>query len=271
MPNQSNPATARQTAHSAHPAEAPVQSAALHPTQDALLDAAEELFSAWGYAAVGIREIAERARANIAAIKYHFGSKSELYLATVRRAMSRGDATAVWDVLRPFERPGSGDPELAAITLARFIRLFLDRMLTEDKQGGPRCCALMLREAAEPSEAIDAVVRDFVEPHQAMLMNVLRVVAGDRPLAPAELAASATSVMSQILHYRIFRPFLDRMPQTAGHARDLDLVSRHIARFSLRGVGFDERLIDPVIDAAMTTDPPADTNQSRQLAPARRR
>ena len=63
-------------------------------THDALLDVAERLFGEKGYAAVGIREIAEQAGANIAAIKYHFGSKSDLYLQTVRRAMARREAVA---------------------------------------------------------------------------------------------------------------------------------------------------------------------------------
>ena len=56
-------------------------------TRAALLDAAEALFSRKGYAAVGIREIVEQADVNIAAIKYHFGSKADLYTETVRRAM----------------------------------------------------------------------------------------------------------------------------------------------------------------------------------------
>jgi hypothetical protein len=170
--------------------------------------------------------------------------------------MSRSEATGVWDVLRPFEQPVSSDPHRAAVALTRFIGLFLDRQLSEDEHGGPRCCALMLREAAEPSEAIDAVVRDFIQPHQRMLMNVLSAAAGadNQSLTPAELAASATSVIGQILHYRIFRPFLDRMPQTAANAHDLDYLARHIARFSLRGIGFDQTRIASAIDEAMATD-----------------
>jgi AcrR family transcriptional regulator len=231
---------------------APVQ---VHPTHDALLDAAEELFAQHGYAAVGIREIAERAKANIAAIKYHFGSKSELYLATVRRAMSRGEAAAAWDALRGFEPDGTlaRDSHGAAAALVRFVRLLLDRMINDTPENEPRCCALMLREAAEPSEAIDAVVRDFIEPSQGLLMNVLRAVAGAPGMPEAQLAASATSVMSQILHYRIFRPFLDRMPQTAPHAHDVDYLAAHIARFSLRAVGLPEPAIDSAIAAALRT------------------
>ncbi|MHC5046996.1 MAG: TetR/AcrR family transcriptional regulator [Planctomycetota bacterium] len=72
-------------------------------TRGSLLDAAEELFSRKGYAAVGIREITDAAGVNIAAIKYHFGSKSELYLETVKRAMERSESSwiATWRRSRP--------------------------------------------------------------------------------------------------------------------------------------------------------------------------
>jgi TetR/AcrR family transcriptional regulator, regulator of cefoperazone and chloramphenicol sensitivity len=256
FPTPSNHSTlhlnASAQATSAPPAAATPPTHPTHPTQDALLDAAEELFSERGYAAVGIREIAERARANIAAIKYHFGCKSELYLATVRRAMSRGDATAVWDVLRDTPR----ESERAGTTLVRFIRLFLRRLLSEGDQGGTRCCALMLREATEPSEAIDAVVRDFIEPHQRMLMDVIDAAAAPHTLDQRHLAAAATSVLGQILHYRVFRPFLQRLPQCAAHADDIDFLVRHIARFSLRGVGVQEAAIERIISAAMAVDQP---------------
>ena len=78
-------------------------------TRDALLDATEALFSERGHAAVGIREIVDRAGVNIAAINYHFGSKSALYLETVRRAMARSEHDSAWAVLE--DRPAS--PEAA--------------------------------------------------------------------------------------------------------------------------------------------------------------
>ena len=167
-------------------------------TQDALLDAAEELFARFGYASVGIREIAEKAKANIAAIKYHFGSKSELYLAAVRRAMSRSEAAGAWDALRDYDEAvdqhgDARDPDAAAIALTRFVRLMLERIMNEAAGDEPRCCSLMLREAAEPSEAIDAVVRDFIEPHHRMLMNVLSAVMAGSGKPGGELSKRSRS------------------------------------------------------------------------------
>jgi AcrR family transcriptional regulator len=54
-------------------------------TRARLLDAAGEVFAARGFRGATMREIAERARANLASAHYHFGSKEELYLAVASR------------------------------------------------------------------------------------------------------------------------------------------------------------------------------------------
>ncbi|MEQ9811140.1 MAG: TetR family transcriptional regulator, partial [Azospirillaceae bacterium] len=50
-------------------------------TRDAILEAAEALFSEHGFKAVTIREIARRAGANVASISYYFQSKEGLLRA----------------------------------------------------------------------------------------------------------------------------------------------------------------------------------------------
>lgn len=57
-------------------------------TQDSLLDAAEALFVEKGYAATSLRSIAARAKVNLAATHYHFGSKEGLVAALVHRRVT---------------------------------------------------------------------------------------------------------------------------------------------------------------------------------------
>jgi AcrR family transcriptional regulator len=206
-------------------------------TAEALLDAAELLFSERGYAAVGIREIVEEAGVNIAAIKYHFGSKGDLYQATVRRAMQRRRAGAAWEVLQDTPR----DRSEAAVRLVRFVHEFLAHLMAGDPSS-----RLLLREAAEPSEAIDGVVRDFIEPNEALLVSLVRVFAPDED--ERRLALMAESVLGQVLHYRVFRPFLERL--TVGElatAEQIAEVADHLAAFSLRGIGCPGDMIDQAI------------------------
>lgn len=54
-----------------------------YETQDRLIIVALEAFSINGYEGASIRNIAEKAEVNIAAINYHFGSKHNLYWAVM--------------------------------------------------------------------------------------------------------------------------------------------------------------------------------------------
>lgn len=54
-------------------------------TRERLLDAAERLFGAQGYASTSLREITAEAGANLAAVNYHFGGKEALLGAVLSR------------------------------------------------------------------------------------------------------------------------------------------------------------------------------------------
>src|SRR5437773_10008882 len=53
-------------------------------TKDRLMAAASELFAERGFNRTTVRDIAARARVNVAAGHYHYGSKRALYLAVLR-------------------------------------------------------------------------------------------------------------------------------------------------------------------------------------------
>lgn len=207
-------------------------------TRESLLDAAEVLFSERGYAGVGIREIVERAGANIAAINYHFGTKRALYLATVRRAMARNGAQQAWEFLREPERLDRAD---AAGALVRFIATVLRQMLLGDDR--QTACQMILREAAQPSEALDDVLRDFIEPNHRLLTEAVRRLKPDLTVPQARL--HAVGIMSQVLHYRLFRPFVQGLGiADLASPDEVDRIARHIARASLASLGMEGELIE---------------------------
>src|SRR5215510_6646577 len=56
-------------------------------TRARVLDAAARLFAERGFARVTVRDICRRARANVAAVNYHFGDKDGLYAAVMQSAI----------------------------------------------------------------------------------------------------------------------------------------------------------------------------------------
>ena len=58
-------------------------------TKDRILDASEALFARDGSSGASLRAITQRAKVNLAAVHYHFGSKDYLLEAVLARAWSR--------------------------------------------------------------------------------------------------------------------------------------------------------------------------------------
>src|SRR5262245_39243766 len=56
-------------------------------TRERLLDAAERLFATRGFEATSLRDVTSQAKANIAAVNYHFGSKDALVRAVFERRL----------------------------------------------------------------------------------------------------------------------------------------------------------------------------------------
>jgi len=62
-------------------------------TVDRILDAAEELFAERGFSETSLRMITSKAKVNLAAVNYHFGSKNALIHAVFARFLTPFSAT----------------------------------------------------------------------------------------------------------------------------------------------------------------------------------
>src|SRR6266511_5549579 len=115
-------------------------------TREQLLEVAGEVFAAVGFHKATVREISQRAGANIAAVNYHFGDKESLYAAVLKESFRLAMRKYPPDLgLTPIATP--------AVRLKAFVRSFLLRIFS----GGPeaRHGRLMLREMIEPTRALD--------------------------------------------------------------------------------------------------------------------
>src|SRR5258706_15852632 len=92
-------------------------------TRQRLLEAAGEVFAEHGFRDATIREICERAKANIAAVHYHFGDKEELYAAVFTYA--RSCAVAGFEKVPP--------TAAAEVRLRAFVHAVLTRFFDEGR------------------------------------------------------------------------------------------------------------------------------------------
>ena len=197
-------------------------------TRERLIEAAGSVFAEQGYRGATMREIADRAGANLAAAHYHFGSKQDLYRAVVRAPFERLE--------QRLAAVGAADPqrmsrdELVALLRARVRALF--ETLLEPSGIHAR---LMQRELADPTTTLSFVVRRWIDPLRSDMVALLGRLAPGLPAARLEFCAR--SLMGQVIFYFTHRPALLVMMQRRSYPPDFaDAVTEHVVAFTLGGL-----------------------------------
>jgi len=193
-------------------------------TRHRLIEAAIEVFAEMGFEGASTRELAARAKTNLAAIPYHFGSKAGLYRA-VARHIADGMLKKLGPALAEVETALAGSPGRREL-----IRLFdllvvknLAAVLVGSAEAG-RWCPFILREQMRPGEAFEIVYRAFILRMQntcAALVARLLNVPEDDP----RTMVRAIAIIGQILIFRVGRAaLLKRMAWKELSADNLQLI-----------------------------------------------
>jgi AcrR family transcriptional regulator len=130
-------------------------------TRERLLKATESLFLAHGYDGTSARMITAEARANLAAINYHFGGKEGLFQAMLARRLDalHEERLALLDA---YERIAAGRPLTCERILAALFVPAL-RLAREPRRGGRDFLRLLGRAYVDPSPAL----REFLSERYA--------------------------------------------------------------------------------------------------------
>ena len=193
-------------------------------TRQRLIDSATRLFAERGFAKVTVREICKAARANIAAVNYHFGGKKGLYEEIVRSAIRTMHATT-----QEIQKAGEGRPPEEQLRI--FVRIFLTRVV-QARDGWIH--RFMAHELNDPTPALDMVVKQVIKPRMAYLGSVIAGLIGCRANDP-RVEHAVMSVQAQclvLLNDKIasrFHPFQIT-------PKRLEQVADHITPFSLAGI-----------------------------------
>ena len=189
-----------------------------------LIHAATPEFIEQGFRAARVQQIAARAGVRLSAINYYFGSKEGLYLAVLRY---HGE-------LAISQQPLLSDRELPLQDQLRFlIHSLLLRMLNE--QQGCQIAQLVLREMANPTDALDDIYQRFQQPQLQQIFSLLQQIL---PQAGQDLLLRCTlSLMSQCIIYVLARPLIIRTnPHLLTDPGWLEDIENHIVRFSWAGL-----------------------------------
>ena len=184
-------------------------------TRERLFDAAVTEFSERGYSGASVRQICQRAKANLAAIKYHFGSKDGLY-----REVLRGAAAAFAD------RQELDDTKIATLSrekaVRQLIRQQLMALLRKDKTGrylrvfawenvspSPVLRAFMASDEIPILSLADKIVRQFLPPsapREEVLIATIWLVNQAAPFVRNRQLLSRAP-----FNLKLDRPFIDRL------------------------------------------------------------
>lgn len=221
-----------------------------HSSREALLAAAHKLFIEKGYESVSTRELAEEAGVNLGAIQYHFGSKGQLFVETMKTLMEGEWPTHVYALLDETK----DTPAQAACNFVRFVRAELEDLLAQDK---PQPCKMMVRELFTPtsddSQMFEALVstmtENFIRPVHASMLTIFRAIAPG--IDTADYDSAIHSTFSQCFFYLTHGPFIERLRSV--NVRDktfLDGAAAQISRSVLRGLCCSEEFIKQALAAA---------------------
>jgi TetR/AcrR family transcriptional regulator, regulator of cefoperazone and chloramphenicol sensitivity len=195
-------------------------------TRERLLKAATQLFADRGFKKVTVRDICRVARANVAAVNYHFGDKTGLYREVLQQAIetirSTNDAArAAGEGLPPDER------------LRQYLKVSLCRVMSTGNISW--ISRLVHRELSDPTPSLDALVDQALRPRvddlSAMVADIL-----DCDVDDARVGQCVASIHAQWLLF-VPNPIASRVrAKLQLRSDDAATLAEHISTFSLAGI-----------------------------------
>ena len=194
-------------------------------TRQRLIEVATRQFAEHGFRRVTVRTISRDARANVAAVNYHFRNKLGLYREVLDQAV-----LAVRETTDLVIQAGAGQPPEEQLRL--YIRIHLERLMASDMTSVFQ--QLMHREMNEPTDLLKRMVDQMIRPRFEYLFAVVGEVVGRPPTDPA-VQLSALSIHALVL---MFKP--NPMGEIVARRLKLDFtpdqIVEHVTAFALAGL-----------------------------------
>ena len=196
-------------------------------TRQRLLDAAGECLAEKGFHGATVREISQRAEANVAAVNYHFGDKYKLYEAVLLEAINYAE-----------DRFSALRDQADTLDLAQQLHDFVGALLMGglDPERPEWHCKLLCMEMADPGPALETLFAKSLSGRFGMLRQIISDLLSP-PGDEREVTLLACSVLGQGLFYLRSREMLPKMhPELTLDCEGLEKLTAHITEFSLSAI-----------------------------------
>jgi AcrR family transcriptional regulator len=196
-------------------------------TAKSLLAAASEVFAEKGYRDATIAEICKRAKANIAAVNYHFGDKETLYKEAWRYSFSESIKA---------HPPNGGVSDSASLEerLRGQVTALLRRIAGEDN----REFFIVQKELANPTGLLHRVMRVELRPLHEKMETLVHELLGPR-CSDRQVRFSTISIISQCINPMVARKKHKERQEDKDSppgVDDIEAYSKHVVKFSLAGI-----------------------------------
>ena len=196
-------------------------------TRQRVLQAAAAVFSEKGFEKATVREIVERAGANVNAVNYYFKGKRELFLALLDDAHTRMAERDRQEFARIRELPNE---ERLRSLIVYVLHMFLEMKNTEWRTW------MMHRELIEPTSMLDMMVERIAKPRFAEFADVVRRMAGEE-IPDFKVSLCAESIIAQCVHIIHGRAIVSAMiPGLKYDVEGMELLAEHITEFSVAAI-----------------------------------
>lgn len=162
-----------------------------------IIEAAGRLFAERGYADTTSKAICARAKTNIAAVNYYFGSRDGLYLALLREVHTHVMSLAYLRELAD-----------SALPAEEKLGVFLEGLVSAVVDTSSWHTRLWAREILTPSPLLSQVMREEAMPKFQVLSGIVAEITGLPPGTPA-LTCCVLSVLAPCLVLLVLDPEVD--------------------------------------------------------------
>jgi AcrR family transcriptional regulator len=201
-------------------------------TQVRILDAAEQLLAERGIEAASMRAVTALAKANLAAVNYHFGSKEALVVAVFARRLRPVNEERL-RLLDAFEAANPGGAPRLDEVLVCFVGPVI-RLAHDQQHGGERFMRLLGRALYEPGSYLTQLFKDEMEPVLERFTGVLRRILPG--LSDSELFWRMHFAGGAIAYTLAQMHRLALQPDSPPSKRDPEQITRGLVEFIAAGM-----------------------------------